>query len=162
MRIPVLHNPNPELRKVAKSLEIEKINTPEIQELIDNMLETMVKENGVGLAATQVGEHIRIFVAETNRGKQVYINPEIISKDAKIIDSEEGCLSVPGYYGIVKRSKKIKAIAYNRKGEKVTISTGGLLAIIFQHEIDHLDGVLFIDRAEEFHKITQNSPKILD
>lgn len=162
MRIPVLHNPNPELRKVAKNLEIEKINTPEIQELIDNMLETMVKENGVGLAATQVGEHIRIFVAETNKGKQVYINPEIISRDSKIIDSEEGCLSVPGYYGIVKRNKKIKAIAYNREGEKITISTGGLLAIIFQHEIDHLDGVLFIDRAEEFHKITQNSPKILD
>lgn len=162
MRIPVLHNPNPELRVTAQEVKFEDIGSEKIQSLIDNMLETMVKENGVGLAATQVGEHLRIFVAETNKGQQVYINPEIIYKSDKIIDSEEGCLSVPGYYGTVKRHKQIKATAYNRHGEKITISTGGLLAVIFQHEINHLDGILFIDIAEEFHKITENSPFILD
>lgn len=152
MRIPVLHNPNPELRIKAEEIKPADIFNSEIQELIDQMIDTMIAENGVGLAATQVGVNKRIFVAETNKGIEVFINPVITKTSPKIIDSEEGCLSVPGTFGLVKRHKRVQAEGLDRKGNPVKIKTGGLLAIIFQHEIDHLDGVLFIDKA---HKIIE-------
>jgi peptide deformylase len=160
MYIPVLHNPNPELRIKANDVEVEKINSPEIQKLIDDMFETMVEENGVGLAATQIGIHLRIFVAETNKGNQVYINPEFLVMSDDMTESEEGCLSVPGHLAIVNRHKKIKATAYNRFGEKVIVNASGLLAIIFQHEIDHLDGKLILDRAIRFEKINNKNKGI--
>lgn len=149
MRIPVLHNPNPELRIKADEIKPADIFSDEIQSLIDHMVDTMIAENGVGLAATQVGVNKRIFVAETRNGIQAFINPVITKKSAKEIDSEEGCLSVPGTFGLVKRSKRIEATGLDRKGNPIKIKTGGLLAVIFQHEIDHLDGVLFIDKAFE-------------
>ncbi len=153
-RIPVLHHPNDELREKARELSVEEILSDEMQTLVDDMLKTMKDEDGVGLAATQIGKHIRLFVAETKQGHKAFFNPIITKTSSKMIDSEEGCLSVPGVYGIVKRHKQIKASALDRKGNPVHIGTGGLLAVIFQHEIDHLDGILFIDRAHKIHDLT--------
>jgi len=148
----VIKNPNSILRKVSEPISEADLLSAKTQSLIDNMIETMKVENGVGLAAPQVGEHLRIIIAETNEGPRAFINPKIISKSEKIVSGEEGCLSVPGVYGIVKRHKKVKIKAKNRQGEPVRMSAGGLLSVIFQHEIDHLDGILFIDKAEKIIK----------
>ncbi len=153
-RIPVLHHPNKELREMAREISVEEIQSDTMQTLVDNMFQTMKEENGVGLAATQIGKHIRLFVAETKKGYQAYFNPVITKTSSKMKDSEEGCLSVPGVYGIVKRHRQIRAKAFDRNGEEVEINTGGLLSVIFQHEIDHLDGILFIDRAHTVHQLT--------
>ncbi len=149
----VLIHPNKELRKSSRGLSVEEIQSKEMQKLVDDMLETMEVENGVGLAAPQVGEHVRLIICETKRGPEAYFNPEIIKSSLRKTQSEEGCLSIPKVYGIVERHKSVKMTAYNRKGEKITVKTGGLLSVIFQHEIDHLDGVLFIDRAHTVHDI---------
>lgn len=143
----VLHNPNPELRTVASPLTDADILRTETQALIDRLMDTMVEENGVGIAAPQVGEHKRIIIVETPHGVQAFINPEITSRSVRMVTSIEGCLSVPGISGAVKRHSSVKVKAKNRQGEELSIKANGLLAIIFQHEIDHLDGVLFIDRA---------------
>lgn len=143
----VLHNPNPELRVVSTPLADADIVRPETQDLIDRLMDTMVEENGVGIAAPQVGEHKRIIIVETPHGVQAFVNPEITSRSVRMVTSIEGCLSVPGISGAVKRHSSVKVKAKNRQGEELSIKANGLLAIIFQHEIDHLDGVLFIDRA---------------
>lgn len=160
MQKTVLHNPNPELRIKAEDVAVENITTPKFQKLIADMKETMVKEHGVGLAATQIGHHERFFVAETKRGVQAFINPVIRKFSKKKVDSEEGCLSVPGVYGIVERSKQIVAEAYDENGNLRQIKTGGLLSIIIQHETDHLDGILFIDKAKSVHEANGHEPDI--
>jgi peptide deformylase len=160
MQKTVLHNPNPELRIKAEPVDANKITTPEYQKLIQDMKETMVKEHGVGLAATQIGYHERFFVAETKQGVEAFINPVIKKFSKKKVDSEEGCLSVPGVFGIVERSRQIVAEAYNEHGELKTIKTGGLLSIIIQHETDHLDGILFIDKAKSIHNAEGHEPDI--
>jgi len=152
----VLKNPNKELRVKSRDVSVEDILSSNMQALVDNMIETMVAENGVGLAAPQVNEHVRLIVCDTGHKTEAFFNPVIIKTSNRSIDSEEGCLSIPDVYGIVKRHKSVKVEAFNRAGKPVTIKTGGLLAIIFQHEIDHLNGVLFIDRA---HKIDQITPE---
>lgn len=143
----VLHNPNPELRVISQPVTDADILRPETQQLIDQLMDTMVEENGVGIAAPQVGEHLRIIIVETPHGVQAFINPEITSRSVRMVSSIEGCLSVPGISGAVKRHSSVKVKAKNRQGEMVEIKANGLQAIIFQHEIDHLDGILFIDRA---------------
>lgn len=148
----VLHNPNPELRIVSQPVAPERILSTESQKLIKDLLETMVKENGVGIAAPQIGVHERVIIAETDEGPRAFFNPEITERSFKMVEGEEGCLSVPGTWGFVKRHRSVSVTALNEKGETVTVKAEGLLSIIFQHEIDHLDGVLFIDRAEEISK----------
>lgn len=143
----VLHNPNPELRVISQPVTDVDILRTETQQLIDQLMETMAEENGVGIAAPQVGEHLRIIIVETPHGVQAFINPEITSRSVRMVSSIEGCLSVPGISGAVKRHSSVKVKAKNRQGEMVEIKANGLQAIIFQHEIDHLDGILFIDRA---------------
>ncbi len=145
----VLKNPNKELRKISETISDEVLQSKEMQKLIDDMFETMKKENGVGIAAPQVGEHVRVIIAETGEGPEAFINPKIISTSDRMVESEEGCLSVPGVYGLVKRHSTVKVKAKNRFGETVRLKAGGLLSIIFQHEIDHLNGILFIDKAYE-------------
>ena len=151
----VLTHPNKELRVQSRSLSVEEIRSPKIQKLVDDMIETMEAEQGVGLAAPQVGEHIRLIICETKKGPEAYFNPEIVKVSKRMTQSEEGCLSIPKVYGIVERYKSVKMKAYNRNGEPVLVKTGGLLSVIFQHEIDHLDGVLFIDRAHTVHDMSQ-------
>ncbi|MBI1908095.1 peptide deformylase [Candidatus Uhrbacteria bacterium] len=143
----VLHNPNPELRVVSQPVTDAQLSDAKTQALIDNLIETMAEENGVGIAAPQVGAHQRIIIVETPHGVEAFINPEITSRSVRMVTSIEGCLSVPGISGAVKRHSSVKVKAKNRKGEELALKANGLLAIIFQHEIDHLDGILFIDRA---------------
>ncbi len=128
-----------------KALPVEEV-TPEILNLIKDMIETMYTASGVGLAATQVGVPKRIIlVDEEEDGLIVLINPMIIKSEGEVV-AEEGCLSVPDIYSQVKRSSKVTVKALNENGDSIEITKEGLTARALQHEIDHLDGILFIDR----------------
>jgi peptide deformylase len=142
--------PDSILRKKAKP--VKEINE-QVQQLIDDMCKTMHDEGGVGLAATQVGQDRRVIVFDVSGVGNVFafINPEIIDSGGEIV-SEEGCLSIPGYFSEVKRAKNITVKALNRKGEEVTLSLEGFPAVVVQHEIDHLNGILFIDRISKLKK----------
>ena len=134
------------LRKKCRPVEVidEKILT-----LLDDMAETMYEANGVGLAAPQIGILKRIVVIDIGEGLIELINPEIVSVEGNIKDTE-GCLSVPGKYGYVVRPAKVKATALNRDGEKFTIEGEGMLAKAICHELDHLDGIVFVDKVTEY------------
>lgn len=147
--------PDPVLRK--KAAEVTEINEAIIN-LLDNMVETMLAAPGVGLAAPQVGVSKRIIVVDIMaRTEQVniqkFINPEIVEMEGCEID-EEGCLSVPGEYARVKRAQKILLKALNEKSDELTLELEGLPARIVQHEVDHLEGILFIDRLPIFSRET--------
>lgn len=152
MSRPVLHEPNTELRKKSEVVSADRIATPEMKLLIDELKETMRLENGVGIAAPQIGVHDRVIIVDNDGVPTAYINPEISDRSFRMVDSEEGCLSVPGCWGIVRRHRSVAVHATIETGERITLKAQGLLAIIFQHEIDHLDGILFIDRAENIKK----------
>jgi peptide deformylase len=132
-----------------KSEPVTDING-QLQKLIDNMLETMYKSNGIGLAAPQVGVAKRLIVIDTsireeNQSLIVLINPEIVSSNGEIL-SEEGCLSLPGFITRLKRKEKVFVKGLDRKGNSIEIEAEGLLGRALQHEIDHLEGILLIDR----------------
>lgn len=133
------------LRK--KSRKVETINS-RIITLLKDMLETMYEAEGVGLAAPQVGILKRLVVIDVGEGPLFLINPEVLEAEGKVVDTE-GCLSIPGKQYEVERPEKVVVKALNEKGEEVTIHGDGLLARALCHEIDHLDGVLFIDKAIE-------------
>ncbi|WP_371369245.1 Peptide deformylase 1 [Sporomusa rhizae] len=122
-----------------------------IKQLLDNMAETMYAADGVGLAAPQVGVSLRIVVIDIGEGLLELINPEIVSKEGSETDTE-GCLSVPGMYGEVERYASVTVEALNRSGKKFRVNGSGLLARALQHEIDHLNGILFIELAKTVHK----------
>jgi len=151
--------PEPSLRLKAK--QVTKFDT-ELQTLVDNMFETMRAAPGVGLAAPQIGESLRLVVVEyaededenTKPKKYVLVNPEIIKRSEEMVVDVEGCLSLPGLAGRVERHQTVTVKAKNRFGKPLKIEAEGWLARIFQHEIDHLDGVLYIDRAEEVFELT--------
>ena len=132
------------LRK--KCQKIKEIDD-EIKKLGLEMTEIMITNQGIGLAASQIGELKRIIVIKTERGAQVFINPEIIKKSKEMEIMEEGCLSFPGLFLKIKRAKEIEVNAFNFKGKEFQLKAEGLLARVIQHEIDHLDGILFIDRV---------------
>ena len=141
----ILEFPDPRLRTEAKPV---KEVTKAITALIDNMLETMYAAPGIGLAATQVNVHLRLLVMDVSNDKSeplVFINPEYIVLDPETGEYDEGCLSVPGFYETVERPQKIKASALDCKGEPFTMELEDLAAICLQHEIDHLNGKLFVD-----------------
>lgn len=137
--------PNPILR--ARALPVNNINDGVLR-LLDNMRDTMYAFDGVGLAAPQIGVSKRIIVVDTGDKLWEIINPEIISHEG-LMTTSEGCLSVPGTVGRVNRAKKVVVKGMDRQGEEFTIEAADLLAKAFQHEIDHLDGILFIDKAIE-------------
>jgi len=150
-RLPVLQYPDERLRKKAKPVEAV---TDEIKQLVSDMIETMYDDHGVGLAATQVNVHKRILVmdvSDTHDDPRCLINPEIIAHEGTV-DSEEGCLSVPGIYNKVKRHKWIHVKALDRNGDPIEIKTDEFLALCIQHEMDHLEGILFIDRLSPLKK----------
>jgi peptide deformylase len=120
--------------------------TAEIQRLAEQMIEAMRQANGVGLAAPQVGVSKRLFVAEVEERVHVLVDPEIVVMDGEEADTE-GCLSIPGIIGEVPRATRLVVKGKNRRGRGITVEAEGLLARVFQHEIDHLDGVLFLDRV---------------
>ena len=163
------------LRKKAK--KVKRVDAS-IQELIDDMFDSMHEAHGLGLAAPQIGVGARVFVVEmtkddaddaveaqphekrrvTYSGEQiVLINPEIVKAEGEQF-GEEGCLSIPGYVGMVRRALKVTVKGLNRKGKAVKLTREGLLARAFQHEIDHLDGILFTDRVdkpEDLYRVTE-------
>ena len=148
----VLTSENKDLRLVSKEIQEDKINTPGIQVLISDLTETMKLENGIGIAAPQVGIQKRVIIIDIGKGAKPYINPTIVSKSKKIIESEEGCLSVPGVFGMVDRSYTVTVEFKKDNGKPKKIKVKGLEAIVFQHEIDHLDGILFIDKVTRYTK----------
>ncbi len=122
-----------------------------IRTLLDDMADTMYKAEGVGLAAPQVGEAIRVVVIDIGKGIIELVNPVIKFREGSVKDTE-GCLSVPGLYGEVERSAKVRVEFLNRWGKKQRLTADGLLARCIQHELDHLEGQLFIDIAESLHE----------
>lgn len=142
--------PTPSLRIPSVAMKPQHIGTPECQAFLDALVETMRMEKGVGIAAPQVGRNERIFIVDSTNGAQAYINPTVEIIGELTEESEEGCLSVPGIYGIVKRAKKIRVTAFDRHARRISHTTKGFPAIIFQHEMDHLNGVLFIDKVERY------------
>lgn len=154
----ILKEPNDTLRQIAKPVSLDELALLKTQALMDNMIQTMHDANGVGIAAPQVGVSKRIIVALIDEKPRVFINPEIVSMSFRKIDSEEGCLSVPGVFGIVKRARGVKVAALDRDGKRETVKTNGLSAVIFQHEIDHLNGTLFIDKASNIGRVSPISP----
>jgi peptide deformylase len=126
--------------------EIEEL-TDEIRELIPKMYEIMHEANGVGLAANQIGLPLRLFVYDVGEGPHAMINGKITKKSGKEV-ATEGCLSIPGLQGDVQRAHTVTITGYDENWEKVKLTGEGLLARVFQHETDHLDGMLFIDRAD--------------
>ena len=140
----VVTYPDPRLTRVAETV---KIIDNKIKKLVDDMAETMYEAPGVGLAATQVGELKRVMVIDVSEEKnqlRVFINPEIIKKEGTAVN-EEGCLSVPGFYDKVERAETVMVTALDRDGQRFTINASGLLAVCIQHEIDHLDGHVFVE-----------------
>lgn len=130
--------------------------TPDIQQLIDDMIQTMYVAPGVGLAATQVGVPLRIFVCDISIGRNpadllTFVNPEFIERDGMQLE-EEGCLSVPGFNATVARPSRAVLKGLNRDGQEQTVEASGLLARCFQHEMDHLEGTVFVDRLRGLQK----------
>ena len=143
--LPIIIYPNKILEQKAE--EIEDSQSLEIQELILNMLETLEANNGLGLAAPQVGKSVRLCIVKVPEEETlVLINPKIKSKSWKKVIEEEGCLSFPGQFFPVKRHKKVRVKALDRMGKKINIKAEGILSKALQHEIDHLDGILFIEK----------------
>lgn len=140
----ILHYPDPRLRKPA--LPVETVDD-RVRTLVANMLETMYAAPGIGLAATQVNVQKRIVVMDISENKdqpRVFINPAILEREGEG-EMEEGCLSVPGFYETVRRAERIRVSALDIEGEPFELEAHGLLAVSIQHEIDHLDGKLFVD-----------------
>lgn len=143
-QLEILHFPDPRLRTVAEP--VVQVDDA-LRAIADDMVETMYAASGIGLAATQVNIHRRLLVVDVSEDKSapmVFINPEITASSGAA-EMEEGCLSVPGYFDSVNRAEQITVRALNRAGEPFELQAEGLLAICIQHEIDHLDGKLFVD-----------------
>jgi peptide deformylase len=141
----ILKYPDDFLRKKAR--EVEDFKDPELARLVSEMVKTMEAEKGIGLAAPQVGSGLRICVVKVDNTVHILVNPKIKSSSRKKEIFEEGCLSFPGKFFPIERPIKVKVKAKNLAGKKIKIKADGLLARVFQHEIDHLDGILIIDRA---------------
>jgi len=162
----IIYASDPLLREKAKRI---KHFGPALKELADNMLTTMHEAHGIGLAAPQIGLLQRMFVAELpedenepQSGKPfVLINPELIKTSRKEAEGEEGCLSIPTWYGMVWRPEWIVVKAQDVNGKPIRIRAQGMLARVFLHEMDHLDGVLFVDRVESPDKLWQTKPEDL-
>lgn len=161
----IITSPKPLLRERAKKV---RAVTPELKDLIDDMIETMRVAPGVGLAAPQVDSSQRVIVVEYGEDSQdpetpakppklyIVVNPEIVRHSEETIAGNEACLSLPGYFGEVDRYEVVTVKGLNRRGKPFRLKAKGWLARIFQHEIDHLNGVLYIDRANQMWRIEES------
>lgn len=150
-RLQILEFPDPRLRTRARP--VEQVDAG-VRKLIDDMFETMYAAPGIGLAATQVNVHQRVLVIDVSEAHDrplALVNPEVVARDG-IEETEEGCLSVPGIYETVKRAEQIKVRALDREGKQIEFDAEGLLAVCIQHEIDHLDGKLFVDYLSDLKR----------
>ena len=149
--LPILEFPDPRLRTRAKP--VEAVDAA-LARLIDDMFETMYAAPGIGLAATQVDRHIRLVVMDVSEDKsepRVFINPEILSKEGVQV-YQEGCLSVPGIFADVERADRIRLRARDREFREYELEADGLLAVCIQHELDHLEGKVFVDYLSPFKR----------
>jgi peptide deformylase len=150
-RLPILEFPDPRLRtRAAPVTEVDGA----LRKLIDDMFETMYAAPGIGLAATQVNVHKRVLVVDVTEDRSkplALINPELIAREG-VEETEEGCLSVPGVYDKVTRAEKIRVRTLDRTGKQIEIDADGLLAVCIQHEMDHLEGKLFVDYLSELKR----------
>jgi peptide deformylase len=153
--LPILTQESPILRQKAK--RVPRVDTS-IRKLIDDMVDTMIAAPGVGLAAPQVGVGLRVCVIKTDQNLHTLINPEMVKHEGEQVGME-GCLSIPGYVGEVKRYMKVVARGLNRHGKPVKIKGDALLARAIQHEIDHLDGILFTDRLTSIDTLRKVEPQ---
>lgn len=140
---------DPVLRQRAQEVDPKELKTEEFKTLLDDMVETMYHANGVGIAAPQIGVSRRIFIAESAQGPIALINPVFTKKSWKTLNGEEGCLSVPGKFDKVRRCKSVTIEGLTAAGAKISFTAENFFARILQHEMDHLDGYLYVDRVKE-------------
>lgn len=145
----IITNPNKILREKSININPEEINDKELKTLFEDMILTMVEKDGVGLAAPQIGKNIRLIVVNTKNGPVGMINPIFTKKSWSKEWGEEGCLSVPNTFGKVRRHKRVTCVYLDENGQKKKIEAKGFYARILQHEVDHLDAILFIDKAKD-------------
>ncbi|MFA5070183.1 MAG: peptide deformylase [Patescibacteria group bacterium] len=148
---------SPILRKKAESV---KIIDAGVLKLSADMLETLDKENGLGLAAPQIGKSLRVICVKSKEGGLIFVNPEITKKSFRKNTAEEGCLSIPGIFGYVKRHNSIVLEADSLERTRIKLKAKGLMARVIQHELDHLSGILFTDKVEKKHKGNKDERKI--
>ncbi len=149
--LPILHYPDPRLRNRAEP--VEHVDDT-VRKLIDDMFETMYAAPGIGLAAIQVNAPVRVITLDVSDDKSeplALVNPELVDLDGEV-ETEEGCLSVPGVYDVVSRAERIRVRALDRDGEPFELEADDLLAVCIQHEIDHLDGKLFVDHLSRLKR----------
>ena len=161
----IIRDGHPALRKVAKKVDPKEISAPLFQQLIDDMFETMYEAPGVGLAAPQVNVSKRLFVIDVHDDEHeaaVVINPKIESAEEEV-EMTEGCLSVPGMVGEIVRFKRLVVSGLDRNGEKIRLEGEGLFAQCLQHEIDHLNGLLYVDKARNVRPaVTEEEKEIAE
>lgn len=157
MKLEIRKDTDPVLRQ--KTVKIKDPLAEDVQVLILNMIETMHANNGVGLAATQVGSNVRLCIVQTDDVRHVLINPQITSRSKTKIISEEGCLSFPGKFFPISRHSEVQVRCLDENGQPCKIKGQGLLARALQHEIDHLDGILIIDRVKKNRAKNKLAPK---
>ncbi len=145
------------LRTKTADFDFSKFSKKEISELIKMMRLAMLEEKGIGLAANQIGLNVRVFVTRVNGKFYSFFNPEIIKSSDETSIEDEGCLSVPKTYGKVERNEKVVLSAYDKNSKPIKIKAKGVLARVFQHEVDHLNGILFIDKAKDVRVIANNA-----
>jgi peptide deformylase len=151
---------HPVLRTRARPVERGEIKSPAFQKLIDDMIETMAEYHGVGLAAPQIHESVRLFVAAVDDSEDktaaplAIVNPEIVLEGSDVVEDWEGCLSIPDLRGRVPRTRVITVRGLDRRGERFELQASDFPARVVQHETDHLDGVLFLDRMRSFESLT--------
>jgi len=154
MLIKIVKEPDKVLRLPAKPLKTDELNTPQLFKLVKDMIHTMYDAKGVGLAAPQIGLNKQIIiVAPPDQEPIAVINPEITKRSLGAYQSEEGCLSVPGTWGFVRRVNSLTVKGLTPEGKPFKLNAKGFTATIFQHEVDHLNGVLFIDKAKNVTKL---------
>ncbi len=165
MVFPITFEPNDILHRRLKDVDVAKITSREMQKFFKDMIETMYVKDGVGLAANQVGVDAQIFTLVKNYNALnetedlVLINPSWEKVTRHQQWDEEGCLSIPGYYGKIKRYTHIKVSGYNQKGKRIEFLADDFFARIIQHECDHLNGHLYVEKAKDIHKVEPVKPK---
>ncbi len=152
----IIRYPNPVLRKKCRAAKKVDDN---IRRLIDDLIETMHAASGVGLAAPQVGENLRVIAVDIGEGAFAVVNPKLKKKNKVLQTFEEGCLCLPGIVGPVERPSQVTVEGLDRQGQKLIIEAEGFLATVLQHEIDHLDGIVFLDRVKDKSLIREVSKK---
>lgn len=153
MILPIIKHPNPILR--APTEQVSFPLSPAIKKLAKDMIDTVRHTDGIGLAAPQVGKSVKVVVINLEKSQVptfVLYNPKIKSRGFKKIEVEEGCLSIPGVFGMVKRPKKVTIEAQNEDGKKITFTDDGWVSRVAQHEIDHINGILIIDLIKKYTK----------